>query len=221
LSKEVLFKAQSARKCYPFPDPLWKKKFPFLKAKAAQIRHLSKFCFALASRQEHGDAGVRQFEFRPGSRLAIQSETHRTLVRELFGYMVAYNDSISAAVFDAPKCSETIRNFLYTYKILHNLWGHGLPDELRGQLPWHLRPKHHQFGHLAEQLHIFGSPSSTWCYGQWGHFFTRVVSNTQLRVFLPDAACLFGCQKPRSLGVLSCGVVFCVQPNSSRVLKLI
>ena len=142
--------------------------YPMLKAKAAQIRHLTEYCYGLANRHFYGDprpGGFGQFKFRDSHPLAGVSAEHANLVRMLFAAQKRYTELIVEENFNPDLCKDAMYAFLGSFKRLHDLWRRALPEDTWTFLPWHIRPKHHLFQHLIDDLRIYGSPAGFWCYG--------------------------------------------------------
>ena len=139
--------------------------YPYLKAKAAQTRHVADFALLLARRHEHGDAHRPAFSFRPGHRLADRLQEHQALVSSVMEGMVMFHRSCQAEPFDAERCRSAMFQFLQGMGQLNHMWRQGLADNLVSAQPWHIRPKSHMLQHLVQdQLDSWGSPSAFWCY---------------------------------------------------------
>ena len=139
--------------------------YPFLKAKAAQTRHLAEFCLTLAQRHRNGDAHRPAYAFKGNHRLAAESARHGDLLVALFTGFLEYNQACAAVPFSAMDCRAGMYKYLQTLKQLHDLWRIGVPEVSQKSLPFHIRPKAHACQHLVEEkVHAFGSPSTFWCY---------------------------------------------------------
>ena len=137
--------------------------YPFLKAKAAQAKHTSRFCLMLAQRQA-GYFDRAAFQFRAG-RLHGRSAEYRTLIVRLFEGVVEYYDALDVTPFVALNCRAAMYKFLRTLDSLHTLWCTGLGAEERRQQPFHVRQKTHMLTHLVDdQLECWGSPKMFTCY---------------------------------------------------------
>ena len=146
---------------------IWSDKpgYPFLKAKAAQTRHLSEFCLVLALRHQHGDANRRAYSFRAGTRMAGQGAVHSAHLVAMFRGLNDFCISCSAAPFNKDACKRAMYQFLQSLKAPHDLWRHNVPLEQQRPLPFHMRPKSHVLQHLVEdKVPVWGSPASFWCY---------------------------------------------------------
>ena len=80
--------------------------YPYLKAKAAQTRHLVGFCLTLARLQRAGNETRSPFAFKANHRLADHSRTHGDLLVRLFEGLSRFVTSCSADVFDADVCRD-------------------------------------------------------------------------------------------------------------------
>ena len=150
--------------------------YPFLKAKAAQTRHLAQFCLTLARRHQAGDATRSPFRFRANHRLAAHSERHGALLVALFDGLLKYTKSCSASPFQIADCRAAMYQYLQSLKELHDLWRLGAPEALVNKLPFHIRPKAHVCQHLVhEKIEAFGSPSMFWCYRDSVFLFTSCL----------------------------------------------
>lgn len=139
--------------------------YPMLKAKAAQTRHLSDFLLVLAQRHKHGDANHAPFLFRANNRMAVHLQAHRDAAVAMAAGMCQYHDACAAVPFDEESCKQGMYTFLQNFKILHDLWRMGVPEEAHNRLPFHLRPKAHMMQHLVEdKTGLWGSPADFWCY---------------------------------------------------------
>jgi hypothetical protein len=147
--------------------------YPFLKAKAAQCRHLGEFGLQLANDHMHGrpardGAPARPaFRFPAGHRLAGREADHLQLLVQVFQGMAGYTRSLSTNPFDPTACRESMLLFLSALASLHTLWREGLAEDspLLRSCPFALRPKAHMLQHLVQDhMPDFGSPAKFWCY---------------------------------------------------------
>jgi hypothetical protein len=135
--------------------------YPFLKAKAAQCRHIAEFCLTLARRHQAGDAHRGPYRFRARGRMGHQSETHGDLLVNLFEGFLGFTTASSASPFVIQDCRDAMYNYLQALEALNKLWRHGVPLGLRKKLPFHVRPKAHACQHLVEEkIESFGSPNA-------------------------------------------------------------
>ena len=85
---------------------------PFLKAKAAQVRHLAEFGLVLANKHlGFGDDGRVPFRFNRTHRLFPRLQEHLENLVATFQGMTRYVRSLSATPFDPDACREGM--FLY------------------------------------------------------------------------------------------------------------
>jgi hypothetical protein len=139
--------------------------YPYLKAKAAQTRHLAHFGLQLAYRHRAGDGGRPPFRFRANHPLAAHSQQHCDLVVSLFEGFHGFVTSCSASPFSVATCRTAMYQYLQALQGLHDMWRVGVPLARWNKLPFHIRPKCHVCQHLVEeQILLFGSPSGFWCY---------------------------------------------------------
>jgi hypothetical protein len=139
--------------------------YPFLKAKAAQCRHLAEYGLILANRHRHGDAEHSKWAFKNTSQLREYSDEHGRLLVAMFQGMVRYVRSISTVPFIQQDCKEGMFTFLQSLSGLNKLWRIGLTERESKAMPFHLRPKSHALQHqVQDQIQYFGSPSQFWCY---------------------------------------------------------
>jgi hypothetical protein len=139
--------------------------YPYLKAKAAQTRHLTEFALVLALRHRHGDANHAPFVFRGGNRMAGHQLAHLDAMVAMFTGLSRYHASCAALPFDEVVCKQSLYTFLQSFKILHDLWRLGVPEEEHKPLPFHTRVKAHLLQHLVEdKIGLWGSPAEFWCY---------------------------------------------------------
>ena len=139
--------------------------YPFLKAKAAQTRHLAQFCATLARLHRAGDALRAPFRFRATHRLPAHSILHCDLLVAMFDGLLNFNTACSQHPFVATECRAAMYQYLGALHNLHDLWPTGAPAVVPDKLPFHIRPKAHLCQHLVhEKIDMFGSPSSFWCY---------------------------------------------------------
>jgi hypothetical protein len=138
-------------------------KYPSLKCKAAECRHLAQFGLILAHRHRAGNAHRPQFSFR--GRMAGSEQEHLDNLVAMFEGLVRYHTSCAATPFDAHECRASLYLFLQSLAALYRLWRRGLPADEQGYMPFNLRPKAHALQHLAEEkIKIWGSPARFWCY---------------------------------------------------------
>ena len=139
---------------------------PSLKAKAAQTRRVVRFAVLLARRHEHGDHQRGPFRFAAASRLTPHVVEHRRVCRELFEGLQDYHDSCKFVPFDAQRCKDGMYRFLQSLRRLHEIWRDGVDPDIASRMPFAILPKSHLLHHLVEdQLPLWGSPSTFWCYG--------------------------------------------------------
>jgi hypothetical protein len=139
--------------------------YPYLKGKAAQVRHLAEFGLALANRHRHGGGGYAPFLFGQRHRLRQYREEHADLLVKLFEGMTKYLRSISATDFDEEHCKEGMFTYLQSMECLNTLWRRDLTEAQSRPQPFHLRPKTHVLTHcVLDHTSIYGSPSQFWCY---------------------------------------------------------
>ena len=139
--------------------------FPFLKAKAAQVRHAAEFCLSLAKRHQAGDQHRPAYEFKRNSRMHPHTARHLELLVSLFEGFLGFTMSCSATPFVTEDCRKAMYQYLQSLEALHKLWRLGVPVALQRPLPFHLRPKAHACQHLVEEkIEAFGSPNQFWCY---------------------------------------------------------
>jgi hypothetical protein len=141
-------------------------KFPALKAKAAQTRHLVPFCLALAHLHRDGSADRRQFSFRRNHRLTPHLQRHLDLQVALFTGLNGFLQTAAAEPFDAQANKMAMYLYLQSLNDLNALWRNGLNEQAASAQPYHLRPpKSHACHHLVEdKLEVFGSPIAFWGY---------------------------------------------------------
>jgi hypothetical protein len=147
--------------------------YPFLKGKAAQIRHLAEFGLELATKHHDGDeadgdvAGQASFKFPLSHRLAGRETEHLGLLVAAFRGMVGYTRSLAAGDFDPIACRECMLLFLKSLSALHSLWREGVPEgsDILKRAPFALRQKAHMLQHLVQDhVPAFGNPAKFWCY---------------------------------------------------------
>ena len=142
-------------------------RYPSLKCKAAQARHMAPFALHLANLHAHGDHRRPPFQFPPGHRLIASVAEHRARALNVFEgtsefYQAIDVDDMSEHIAEAKAAMHKILDNL---KVLSNMWLTACPPLLRSRQPWHVRQKAHMLVHLVEeQLELFGSPRQTWCY---------------------------------------------------------
>lgn len=139
--------------------------YPYLKAKAAQTRHLADFGLVLANSHLHGSPGKQPFRFGQAHRLAEHTPDHLGHLVRLFEGMTQYHNACAAQPFSIAACREGMYKFLQSLEHLHVLWRTGcVLDEHRVQ-PFNVRPKAHMLQHMVEdKLALWGSPNLFWCY---------------------------------------------------------
>lgn len=145
--------------------------YPFLKAKAAQVRHLAEFGLELANLHKFGMAAApgraarAPFRFSASHRLAGRENEHLDLQIRMFHGMAAYTRSLSAAEFDSTACRDSMLQFLSSLSALNTLWRVGATQAVEKAAPFHFRVKAHMLQHLVlDHVPIFGSPAKFWCY---------------------------------------------------------
>jgi len=139
--------------------------YPYLKAKAAQTRHLADFGLAIAYRHLNGSTDRPPLRFARGHALHGKHEEHLRLTVTLFEGMVGYHRACGARPFDPAACKSAMYDFLRSVSALHTLWRRDVPERDLAAQPWHMRPKTHILQHLVEeQTLLWGSPSRAWCY---------------------------------------------------------
>lgn len=139
--------------------------YPTLRAKAAMTRHATEFCRILAYQHRDGTARRPPFTFPARHRLHARSQEHAGLVVRLFDHLAQYHRSCQDEPFVPEVCTSSMLAFLQTMAQLNEMWRSGVPESEHQALPWKLRKKAHMLQHLAcEQLPLFGSPASFWCY---------------------------------------------------------
>jgi hypothetical protein len=140
--------------------------FPFLRAKAAECRHLSEYGLMLAKVHKYGVPGVREpFRFEVGHRLEDKTREHVDDQVEVFEGMCQYLRAVSQDEFNANDCKAGLMRFLRALGRLEHLWHSGLSHREQAKEPYHLRQKAHLLEHLAlDQIDRYGNPSRWWCY---------------------------------------------------------
>ena len=142
--------------------------YPFLKAKAAPVRHVAEFCLQLAYKHMYGIAGEGgrpAFAFSASSPMRGRTQEHLQLMVDVFRGMERFGRAVSVSPFDTAACSEGMTTYLTSLCQLHKLWrlGRSVADAKR--LPWQLRPKCHLLQHLVlDHILSYGSPAKFWCY---------------------------------------------------------
>jgi hypothetical protein len=140
--------------------------YPYLKAKAAETRHLVGFCRTLAHLHQSGNHLRPAFCFRQTHRLAEDSQLHCDLLVSLFDGLYDYVASCAAEPFVADVCRRGMFQYLQALKQLHDLWRRGLSELEQKPMPFHIRPKAHGCQHLVQDKVVdYGSPSAFWGYG--------------------------------------------------------
>ena len=142
--------------------------YPFLKAKAAQVRNLAEFGLYLANMHSYGEAapgGRQPFRFAASHRLAGREADYLRLLVLMFQGMAAYSRSLQAAVFDPTACRESMLLFLASLSDLFSLWRQGASEAAAKAAPFFFRPKAHMLQHLVQDhVPVFGNPAKFWCY---------------------------------------------------------
>jgi hypothetical protein len=139
--------------------------YPYLKGKAAQVRHLAEFGLVLANRHRYGGARYTPFSFGLTHRLRAHTDEHLDLLVKVFEGMTQYVRAISAQPFDETICSGGMFKYLQAMEGLNVLWRRGLTDRECRPQPFHLRPKTHVLQHcVQDHIQIYGSPCEFWCY---------------------------------------------------------
>jgi hypothetical protein len=141
-------------------------KYPFLKAKAAPVRHLAEFCLELAYKHLYGVPGVRPpFAFTATSPMHGRTEQHLALMVDVFCGMEKYCRSLHTDPFNAAMCTDAMLLYLSSLSALNKLWRLGRDPADVGGLPWHIRPKCHILQHLVlDHIRHYGNPTKFWCY---------------------------------------------------------
>ena len=139
--------------------------YPYLKAKAAQTRHLADFALAIAHRHRTGVGDRPPFRFRAAHRLAAKTADHLVHLVNTFEGLAVYHRSCAADPFNPDECKRGMYQFLQSMEALNRLWRDGLPLGEHRTQPFHLRPKGHMLQHMVEdKLSMWGSPIRSWCY---------------------------------------------------------
>jgi hypothetical protein len=139
--------------------------YPFLKAKAAQVRHLAEFGLVLANRQKYGDSEHRAYRFGPSHFLANHTAAHLDLLVATFQGLTRYQRSLAAEPFDPDACQAAMHLYLQSMSGLYSLWRNHCPAAHVGQQPFNVRPKAHMLQHqVQDQIRDYGSPAEFWCY---------------------------------------------------------
>jgi hypothetical protein len=139
--------------------------YPFLKSKAAPVRHAAEYAVSLAVKHAVGSATRKPFTFSATHRLHGKETQHRDLIASLFRAMERYVRCLREDVFDQNTCRDSMYTFLRSMSGLNLLWRHGLSADLAKRQPFHIRPKCHMLQHLVQDcVPLFGSPSKFWCY---------------------------------------------------------
>jgi hypothetical protein len=172
-------------------------KYPYLKAKAAETRHLAEFCMVLARLMRFGGPGIAPLKFRLSHPMAGKEEQILQSLTLCFDNMAFYHRSCAAEPFVAVDCKTTMYRFLQGFASLHTIWRVGRPEAECAAAPWHLRPKAHVLQHLVEdQLRLWGSPSRSWCYrdedfvGAVKRIAARSMHPSTLEARLTEKLCL-------------------------------
>ena len=87
----------------------------FLKAKAAQTRHLAEFGLILASVHKFGCDGREPFRFKESSALAPHIGRHLDLLVDMFLGMVRYLRALAAETFAVQECRQGMYLYRYHY----------------------------------------------------------------------------------------------------------
>ena len=140
-------------------------KYPCLKAKAAETRHLANFCVLLANAHRHGGFGRPTFRFRATHFLSGREDAHSGHLCNVFQGLADYHAACAAEPFVKDDCTRSMYRFLQSFKELHDMWRDGRSLMEQTVAPFHMRPKAHMLHHLVEdQLKLWGSPIRSWCY---------------------------------------------------------
>ena len=147
--------------------------FPYLKAKAAETRHLAEFCLVLANVHRSGGDRRPPFRFAENHPMAGKEREHLHHIVALFEGLASYHRSVLAEPFQPDVCKAAMYRFLNGFGALHDLWRAGQPEPHVKRAPFHYRPKIHMLQHLVEeQLFLWGSPLKSWCYRDEDHVGT-------------------------------------------------
>jgi hypothetical protein len=139
--------------------------YPYLKAKAAETRHLIGFCRTLAHLHRAANDRRPSFTFRRQHRLAAHSQLHGDLLVKLFDGLHRYLSAAAFEPFAPDDCKAGMFEYLQALQSLHDLWRQGVPVAEQKPLPFHLRPKAHACQHLVQdKIVLYGSPNSFWGY---------------------------------------------------------
>lgn len=139
--------------------------YPWLKAKAASVRHLAEFGTQLANNHMHGRDGLTLFAFPARHRLAPHKREHLDLLLDMFRGMSGYTRSMERCPFEAEECRTSMLLFLRSLSALHHLWRAGVEEIRINRQPFALRPKAHMLQHLVQDhISVFGNPAQYWCY---------------------------------------------------------
>ena len=137
--------------------------YPFLKAKAAQTRHLAKFGLALAHRHRSGDSAFLPFCFPSGHHLEPVCNEYLEHLVKMFEGLATYCDSLMETPFSEQKCKDAMYQYLQALEVLHKLFRR-VPGP-HANLPFNVRPKAHMCQHLVEEtVPVHGTPAGFWCY---------------------------------------------------------
>ena len=141
-------------------------KYPFMKAKAAPVRHLAEFCLELAYKHLYGVEGGRPpFAFTARSPMHGKTAQHLELMVNVFRGMERYCRSLHSTPFDATMCTDSMLLYLSSLAALNKLWRIGRDPTEASRLPWQVRPKCHLMQHLVlDHMKNYGNPSLFWCY---------------------------------------------------------
>ena len=142
--------------------------YPYLKGKAAQVRHLAEFGLMLANEHlhgVHGEGGRPAFRFPRSHRLHGRHDEHLGLLVRMFTGMCGYCRSLAAPDFDETACRESMMTFLQSLGSLNSLWRAGLPEAAAKAAPFHVRRKAHMLQQLVQDHGpVLGSPAKFRCY---------------------------------------------------------
>ena len=139
--------------------------YPYLKAKAAQTRHLAEFCQALAYRHRRGGDGKPPFQFPRRHALAAHTDVHLNHLCSMFDGLVDYHRACAAKPFVPDRCKTSMLKFLDSLSSLNELWRAHIPEAQHCSQPFHMRQKAHMLLHLVlDKISLWGSPSQFWNY---------------------------------------------------------
>jgi hypothetical protein len=139
--------------------------YPFLKAKAAQVRHLAEFGLALAYKHAYGAGARQRYSFANNSPMVPKTRQRLDLLVTLFQRFERYTRLLSASEFDETGCKTAMLQYLASLSALNKLWREGRSLAERKRCPFHIRPKCHLLQHLVlDHIQRYGSPAKFWCY---------------------------------------------------------